>query len=132
MDEDDAFGKVERNTGKGVLLHAKINAIRAINGVDTEGMSDELLKNERVSNRCLTYLNFTIRGIQAKDEAFAEIEKYKKKWLHDTSKESTSDGVKSINIQMDNGGARTVASRAFADHCKAPVLELQNQSINGV
>jgi hypothetical protein len=23
---------------------------------------------------------------------------------------------------MDNGGARTVASRAFADHCKAPVM----------
>jgi hypothetical protein len=29
-----------------------------------------------------------------------------------------------ISIQMDNGGARTVASRSFADHCKAPVLIL--------
>jgi hypothetical protein len=130
----------EKNTGKGVMMHTRINSIKAVNGVDTEGMSNDILRNERVSNKCLTYLNFKIRGIQAKDEAFGEIEKYQKKWLHDTSIESSSKEKSSINIQMDNGGARTVASRAFADHCKAPVLELStpvnlmafNQSITAV
>jgi len=129
-----------KNTGEGVLIHTRINSIKSINGVDTKGMSTDILKNERVSNRCLTYLNFKIRGIQAEDEAFAEIEKYQKKWLHDTSKESTNKERSSINIQMDNGGARTVASISFAGHCKAPVLELStpvnlmafNQSITAV
>jgi hypothetical protein len=116
VDAEEERTKGDKNTDKGVL----INSIKAINGINTDGMNEELLKNERVSNRCLTYLNFTIRGIQKEDEAFTEIEKYKKKWLHDTSKESKSDDKASINIQMDNGGARTVASRAFADHCKAP------------
>jgi hypothetical protein len=40
------------------------------------------------------------------------------------SRETEDETQNAISIQMDNGGARTVASRAFADHCKAPILRL--------
>jgi hypothetical protein len=48
----------------------------------------------------------------------------KNSWLMGRSRETDSEMQNSISIQMDNGGAKTVASRAFADHCKAPVLRL--------
>jgi len=113
-------------TGQGLL----INQIRATNGIDTTGMSDELLKNNSVNNNSLTYLNFQIRGVTAKDESIVELEKYRRKYLDDTSR-AGEEGIEEIlSVQMDNGGARTVASLAFANHCNAPVLPLKNDSLH--
>jgi hypothetical protein len=45
--------------------------------------------------------------------------------MKDTSIELKILPREEFAVQLDNGGARTVASRAFADHCKAPVMELK-------
>jgi hypothetical protein len=62
-----------------------------------------------------------VRGVTSGDESLAEM---KNSWLMGRSREADSEMQRSISIQMDNGGAKTVASRAFADHCKAPILRL--------
>jgi hypothetical protein len=73
----------------------------------------------------LVFLNFSVRGVTNKDSAFIEIEQYRS-WLNDSSKEIENTSRPEFVVQMDNGGARTVASRAFADHCKAPVFKLKS------
>jgi transposase InsO family protein len=134
LEESDERMQVAHNEiqhdGVGLLLfHNKIfvtpQSTVAINGVDTAGISEELLRGETVSNDCLVFLNFSVRGVTHKDTAFIEIEKYKQ-WVKDTSKEIGNKARTEFVIQMDNGGARTVASRAFADHCNAPVLKLSD------
>jgi hypothetical protein len=120
-----------QHEGMGLLLyHNRIfvqpKSTTAVNGVDTTGISEELLKGDTVSNnKCLVFLNFAVRGVTRKDKAFVEIEKYRK-WLKDTSKEIENKDRTEFVAQMDNGGARTVASREFADHCNAPVFKLDD------
>jgi hypothetical protein len=127
-----AEGRKSTNDGQGGLMTLKQNMITfkgpalSVNGVDTAGMREELLHGDDVSNNTLVFINYAVRGVQQSDEALVEFEKYRKKWLHDTSQQVTTNKQRTeFAIQMDNGGARTVASRAFADHCKAPVMELK-------
>jgi len=104
-EDDDNSDQVDSttHTGMGVLIHTMFNAIKSVNGVSTEGIDKLLLKNERVSNRSLTYLNFLIRGIRSGDEPLLEVEKHRVKWLHDTSQSTDLKNDEGINIQKDNG-----------------------------
>jgi hypothetical protein len=91
-----------QHEGMGLLLyHNRIfvqpKSTTAVNGVDTTGISEELLKGDTVSNKCLVFLNFAVRGVTRKDKAFVEIEKYRK-WLKDTSKEIENKDRKNSGI----------------------------------
>jgi hypothetical protein len=115
-----------QHEGSGGIMYIKHNMIHSINGVDTSEIADELLEENQTNNSSLVFLNFSVRGIQPSDGTLRDIEKNQKTWLHDTSQNiHNNEKRKEFAIQMDNGGARTVASRAFADHCKAPVLPLK-------
>ena len=103
------------NKHEGIGLLITNSQKEVINGID-------LLEGHSVNNQSLTYLNFEVRGVQSGDESLAEM---KSSWLLGQSREAEQTD-ETISIQMDNGGARTVASREFADHCKAPVLILDN------
>ena len=128
----DALQSIVQGKADKVILHeghgflAYHNLIRSVNGVDTSNIQDELLMGHPINNNSLTFLNLTIRGVRATDGPLLEAENYKQ-WIHDTSllttEPSNSNGVA---IQMDNGGARTVASRAFATHVQAPVIKMEH------
>jgi len=116
--------KVILHEGHGLLAYH--NLIRSVNGVDTSNIKDELLLGHPINNNSLTFLNLVIRGVRSTDGPLLEAENYKQ-WIHDTSL-LTAEPTNSndIAIQMDNGGARTVASRAFATHVQAPVIKMEH------
>jgi len=114
--------KVVLHEGQGFLAYH--NLIRSVNGIDTSNINDKLLLGHPINNNSLTFLNLIVRGVCATDEAMLAAEEYHK-WAHDTSLSAMEPkGATGVSIQMDNGGARTVASRAFATHVKAPVIKL--------
>jgi len=128
----DALQSIVQNKADKVILHegqgflAYHNLIRSVNGVDTTDIEDALLMGHPINNNSLTFLNLTIRGVRATDGALLEAENYKQ-WIHDTSLLTTEPiNSNGVAIQMDNGGARTVASRAFATHVQAPVIRMEH------